>query len=69
LVIFGFLSLFSAVKISVKRARLDEIPRMVLDREVQIGFLKEAASVQELDSIQAEGRKTFKRRSGCGGSG
>jgi DNA-binding transcriptional LysR family regulator len=49
--ILHFLQLFPAVKISIKRARLDEIPRMVLDREVQIGFLKEAASFQELESV------------------
>jgi DNA-binding transcriptional LysR family regulator len=46
-----FLQQFPAVKISIKRARLDEIPRMVLDREVQIGFLKEAPSFQELESV------------------
>jgi DNA-binding transcriptional LysR family regulator len=49
--ILRFLQLFPDVKISVKRARLDEIPRMVLDREVQIGFLKESPAFQELESI------------------
>jgi DNA-binding transcriptional LysR family regulator len=49
--ILQFLQLFPEVKVSVKRARLDEIPRMVLDREVQIGFLKEAPAFQELESV------------------
>ena len=36
---------------SVNRARLDEYTRMVLDREVEIGFLKEAPAFQELESV------------------
>ena len=49
--ILHFLQLFPDVKVSVNRARLDEIPRMVLDRDVQIGFLKEAPAFQELESL------------------
>ena len=49
--ILNFLQLFPDVKVSVKRARLNEIPRMVLDREIQIGFLKDAPAFQELESI------------------
>jgi DNA-binding transcriptional LysR family regulator len=49
--ILQFLQLFPDVKVSVNRARLDEIPRKVLDREVQIGFLKDAPAFQELESI------------------
>ena len=48
--ILRFLQLFPDVKVSVNRARLNEIPRMVLDREVQIGFVKEAPAFQELES-------------------
>jgi DNA-binding transcriptional LysR family regulator len=48
--ILQFLQLFPDVKVSVNRARLDEIPRMVLDREVQIGFLKDAPAFKELES-------------------
>ncbi len=48
--ILHFLQLFPDVKVSVKRARLEEIPHMVLDREVQIGFLKDAPAFQELES-------------------
>jgi len=49
--ILQFLQMFRDVKVSVNRARLDEIPRMVLDREVQIGFVKEAPAFQELGSV------------------
>jgi|SRR5665213_15615 len=49
--ILHFLQMFPDVKVTVNRARLDEIPRMVLDRQVQIGFLKESAGFQELESI------------------
>jgi len=49
--ILNFLQLFPDVKVSVKRARLNEIPRMVLDREIQIGFLKDAHAFQELESV------------------
>jgi DNA-binding transcriptional LysR family regulator len=49
--ILNFLQLFPDVKIKVNRARLDEVPRMVLDREVQIGFVKEAPAFQELQAI------------------
>ncbi len=48
--IMRFLQLFPDVKVSVKRARLEEIPHMVLDREVQIGFLKDAPAFQQLES-------------------
>jgi DNA-binding transcriptional LysR family regulator len=49
--ILQFLQLFPDIKVRVNRARLDEIPRMVLDREVQIGFLKDAPAFQELESV------------------
>lgn len=49
--ILKFLKLFPDVKASVHRARLDEIPRMVLEREVQIGFVKDRPAFQELESL------------------
>ena len=49
--ILRFFQLFPDVKVSVNRARLGEIPRMVLDREVQIGFFKDAPAFQELESL------------------
>ena len=48
--ILRFHHLFPNVKVCLKRARLDEIPHMVLDRDVQIGFVKEAPVFQELRS-------------------
>jgi DNA-binding transcriptional LysR family regulator len=50
--ILRFMQLFPGIKISIHRARLHEIPSMVLDREVQIGFLKEAPDFQELESVE-----------------
>jgi len=49
--ILQFFRRFPDVKVSVNRARLGEIPRMVLDREVQIGFLKDAPAFQQLESL------------------
>lgn len=44
--------LFPQVKLSVQRGSLDEIPRRVLDREVQIGFVTEPPVFQELQSLE-----------------
>ncbi len=49
--VLRFMQILPDIKISIRRARLDEIPGMVLDREVQIGFLKEAPAFQELESV------------------
>jgi DNA-binding transcriptional LysR family regulator len=49
--ILRFMQILPDIKICVRRARLDEIPGMVLDREVQIGFLKEVPAFQELESV------------------
>ena len=49
--ILRFIQTLPDIKISIRRARLDEIPGMVLDREVQIGFMKEAPAFQELESV------------------
>jgi DNA-binding transcriptional LysR family regulator len=46
-----FAQLFPEVKLSVQRGSLDEIPRKVLDREVQIGFVRRAPAFQELVSV------------------
>jgi DNA-binding transcriptional LysR family regulator len=47
-----FAQLFPQVKLSVQRGALDEIPRRVLDREVQIGFVREPPAFQELQSLE-----------------
>lgn len=50
--VLHFLKRFPEVKVSIHRASLNEIPRMVLDREVEVGFVKEAPSFQDLESIE-----------------
>jgi DNA-binding transcriptional LysR family regulator len=47
-----FATLFPQVKLSVQRGGLEEIPRKVLDREVQIGVVREPPAFQELESEQ-----------------
>ena len=46
-----FLERFPQIKVGIRRSRLDEIPRQVMDREVDIGFLKEAPAFHELQSV------------------
>jgi DNA-binding transcriptional LysR family regulator len=41
---------FPQIKVGIYRSRLDEIPRQVMDREVDIGFVKEAPAFHELRS-------------------
>jgi DNA-binding transcriptional LysR family regulator len=47
-----FAQLFPEVKLGIYRARLDEIPGRVLDREVHIGFVKDKPAFQKLESIE-----------------
>jgi LysR family transcriptional regulator, low CO2-responsive transcriptional regulator len=42
---------FPHIKVGVYRSRLDEIPRQVMDREVDIGFVKEKPAFHELQSV------------------
>jgi DNA-binding transcriptional LysR family regulator len=42
---------FPQIKVGIYRSRLDEIPRQVMDREVDIGFVKDAPAFHELHSI------------------
>src|SRR4029453_9520191 len=39
---------FPQIKVGIYRSRLDEIPRQVMDREVDIGFVKDAPAYHEL---------------------
>jgi DNA-binding transcriptional LysR family regulator len=39
------------IKVGIYRSRLDEIPRRVLDREVEIGFVKDRPSFRELNCV------------------
>jgi DNA-binding transcriptional LysR family regulator len=43
---------FPQIRVGIYRSRLDEIPRQVMDREVDIGFVKEAPAFHELQSVQ-----------------
>jgi DNA-binding transcriptional LysR family regulator len=47
-----FIQLFPEVKVRIQRGSLDEIPRKVLDREVQIGFVRDTSAFQELHSVE-----------------
>jgi DNA-binding transcriptional LysR family regulator len=42
---------FPQIKVGIYRSRLDEIPRQVMDREVDIGFVKEEPAFHELQSL------------------
>jgi DNA-binding transcriptional LysR family regulator len=46
-----FLQLYPHIKVSIRRSRLDEIPNRVMDREVQVGFVKEAPAFRDLDAV------------------
>jgi len=42
---------FPRIKVGIHRRRLDEIPRQVMDREFDIGFVKDEPSFPELRSV------------------
>ena len=43
---------FPDIRVRIYRSRLDEIPRQVLDREVDVGFVKEEAAFHGLESVK-----------------
>ena len=45
---------FPDIKVGVYRSRLEEIPRQVMDREVDLGFVKEAPAFHELQSVEVD---------------
>ena len=47
----GYLDRFPSIRVGIYRSRLDEIPRQVMDREVDIGFVKDQPAFHELHSI------------------
>ncbi|MEZ5317114.1 MAG: LysR family transcriptional regulator [Vicinamibacterales bacterium] len=47
-----YLQTFPNIKISIQRSRLAEIPRMVMDREVDLGFVKDEPAFHELHSVE-----------------
>jgi DNA-binding transcriptional LysR family regulator len=43
-----YLQRFPQVKVGIYRSRLEDIPRQVMDREVDLGFVKEAPAFHEI---------------------
>lgn len=48
----GYLERFPDIKIGIYRSRLNEIPRQVMDREVDIGFVKDEPAFHEVHSTE-----------------
>jgi DNA-binding transcriptional LysR family regulator len=46
-----YLRLFPQIKVGIYRNQLGEIPRRVIDRDVQVGFVKEQPMFHELQSV------------------
>ena len=49
--LLAFADLFPDVKMSVQGGKLDDIPAKVLDRQVQIGFVKDPPAFRELECV------------------
>jgi DNA-binding transcriptional LysR family regulator len=47
-----YLQRFPDIKIGIYRSRLEEIPRQVMDREVDVGFVKDAPAFHELQWVE-----------------
>ena len=47
-----YLQRFPDIKVAIYRSRLEEIPRQVMDREVDVGFVKEVPAFHELQSVE-----------------
>jgi DNA-binding transcriptional LysR family regulator len=48
----AYLHRFPDIKIEVQRSRLAEIPRQVMDREVDLGFVKDEPAFHELQAVE-----------------
>ena len=48
----SYLQRFPDIKLGIYRSRLEEIPRQVMDREVDVGFVKEAPAFHELQWVE-----------------
>jgi DNA-binding transcriptional LysR family regulator len=48
----AYLLRFPDIKVGIQRSRLAEIPRQVMDREVDVGFVKEEPTFHELHSVE-----------------
>jgi len=47
-----YLQKFPNIKVSIQRSRLTEIPRQVMDREADVGFVKDEPAFHELHSVE-----------------
>lgn len=47
-----YLRSFPEIKVGIYRSRLDDIPRQVLDREVDLGFVKDEPAFHGLESVE-----------------
>jgi DNA-binding transcriptional LysR family regulator len=47
-----YLRQFPDIKVEIHRSRLQEIPRQVMDREVDLGFVKEEPAFHELQAVE-----------------
>jgi DNA-binding transcriptional LysR family regulator len=48
----SYLQRFPDIKVGIYRSRLEEIPRQVMDREVDLGFVKDVPLFHELQSVE-----------------
>jgi len=48
----NYLQKFPNIKVGIKRSRLAEIPRQVMDREVDVGFVKDEPAFHELHWVE-----------------
>ena len=48
----AFLQKFPDIRVGIYRGRLNEIPRQVMDREVDVGFVKDEPLFHELQSVE-----------------
>jgi DNA-binding transcriptional LysR family regulator len=48
----AYLQRFPNIKVSIQRGRISEIPRQVMDREVDVGFVKDVPAFHELHWIE-----------------
>jgi DNA-binding transcriptional LysR family regulator len=48
----AYLQRFPDIKVGIYRSRLNEIPRQVLDREVDVGFVKDEPAFHELQWVE-----------------
>ncbi len=48
----AYLQKFPDIKVGIYRSRLTEIPRQVMDREVDVGFVKDQPAFHELECVE-----------------